>query len=63
MCFIPMAFGALATGQLFGNLVVATARNPDEGEKMYGTCLTAFALIETFTFLALITAIVVSAMF
>ena len=53
--FVPMAFGGLATGLLFGNFLVASARNPDEYERLYGTCLTAFALIETFSFLSLIT--------
>lgn len=55
---IPMAFGALSTGVLFGNLIVATSRNPDEGEKLYGNALTAFALIETFSFLAIVVTVV-----
>lgn len=60
-CLLPMSFGALATGVLFGQLVLAAARNPVEFEKMYGTSLTAFALIETFSFLGLITVGIASA--
>jgi len=33
----------------------AASRNPNEFDRLYGTCLTAFALIETFIFLLLIT--------
>jgi len=58
MCFVPMALGSLGTGVLFGQFVVASARNPDEYERLYGTSLTAFALIETFSFLALIVALI-----
>ena len=58
MCFVPMSFGALGTGLLFGQFLTASSRNPVEYEKMYGTCLTAFALIETFSFLALVVAFV-----
>lgn len=57
MCFVPMALGALGTGILFGQFLIASARNPEEFEKLYGTCLTAFALIETFSFLAIVVAI------
>jgi F0F1-type ATP synthase membrane subunit c/vacuolar-type H+-ATPase subunit K len=45
------------TGLLFGQFLVAASRNPEEFEKLYGTCLTAFALIETFSFLAIVVAI------
>lgn len=58
MCFVPMAMGSLGTGLLFGQFIVASARNPDEYERLYGTSLTAFALIETFSFLALIVTVV-----
>jgi len=57
LCFLPMSFGALGTGVLFGQFLVAASRNPEEFEKLYGTCLTAFALIETFSFLAIVVAI------
>ena len=60
MCFFPMSFGALGTGLLFGQFLIASSRNPSEYEKMYGTCLTAFALIETFSFLSLAVALLVS---
>lgn len=53
-CFLPMSFGALGTGLLFGQFLIAASRNPSEYERMYGTCLTAFALIETFSFLSLV---------
>lgn len=60
MCFFPMSFGSLGTGLLFGQFLIASSRNPNEYEKMYGTCLTAFALIETFSFLALVVAFITS---
>jgi len=63
MTSMPMAMGALGTGLLFGNLVIAAARNPDEGEKLFGTCMTAFALIESFSFLSCITISIFSIVF
>lgn len=51
---IPVAFGALGSGMLFGLFNIASSRNPDEGDKLYGNTLVAFALIETFIFLGLI---------
>jgi len=60
---IPMAFGALGTGILFGSLIVAGARNPEESEKLYGNALTAFALIETFSFLAIVVTVVTAIVF
>lgn len=57
MCFLPMSLGALGTGVLFGQFLTASSRNPDEYERLYGTCLTAFALIETFSFLAIVVAL------
>jgi F0F1-type ATP synthase membrane subunit c/vacuolar-type H+-ATPase subunit K len=61
--FVPMALGSLGTGVLFGQFLLAAARNPDEYEKLYGTCLTAFALIETFSFLAIIACLVIAMLF
>lgn len=60
---IPMAFGALGTGVLFGSLIIGSARNPDESEKLYGNALTAFALIESFSFLGIITMVITSLFF
>ena len=57
---IPMAFGALSCGVLFGSLILAGARNPEESDKLYGTSLTAFALIESFSFLAIVVPVVSS---
>lgn len=51
---IPVAFGALGSGMLFGLFNIASSRNPEEGDKLYGNTLVAFALIETFIFLGLI---------
>ena len=50
----PMGFGSLGTGILFGSFMNSASRNPNEFDRLYGTCLTAFALIETFTFLYII---------
>ena len=60
---IPLAFGALATGILFGSYNLAVARNPEEGESLYNTTLVGFAFVETFIFISLFTAIGVAAIF
>jgi len=52
-----MLFNTLGTGVLFGQFLIAASRNPEIYEKLYGTCLTAFALIETFSFLAIVVAV------
>ena len=57
---ITLGFAALATGIVFGQLNIASSRNPDESSKMYSTSLTSFALIETFVFIAISVASVAS---
>jgi len=60
---LPMGCGSLGTGILFGSFMNAASRNPNEFDRLYGTCLTAFALIETFTFLYLIVSTAVAIAF
>ena len=57
---LPIAFSSLGCGLVFGLFLLASSRNPEESENLYGTTLVAFALIETFVFLGLIVSIVVN---
>lgn len=57
---VPVAFGALGSGMLFGLFNIASSKNPEEGDKLYGNTLVAFALIETFIFLGIIVCVAVS---
>lgn len=56
---LPIAFGVLGTGILFGCYNLAVARNPEESENMFNTTLMGFALMETFVFLSFIAAAVI----
>jgi len=49
----PLTGCAIATGTVFGSYLHASASAPDERSSLFGTCLLAFALIETFCFFAL----------
>lgn len=60
---MPIAFSTTGCGILFGLFSVASARNPEESEKLYGSTLVAFALMETFVFLGLIVGILVNFVF
>ena len=55
---LPVAMGAISTGLLFSSLTVATARNPEEHEKLFSNTLVGFALIETFVFIGITLAII-----
>jgi F0F1-type ATP synthase membrane subunit c/vacuolar-type H+-ATPase subunit K len=58
-CMLPIAFGVLGTGILFGCYNLAVARNPEESENMFNTTLMGFALMETFVFLSFIAGAVI----
>lgn len=60
---LPIAFSSVGCGILFGLFSVAASRNPDEYDKLYGSTLVAFALVETFVFLGLIVGFLVSLIF
>ena len=60
---LPIAFSTTGCGVLFGLFSLASARNPEESEKLYGSTLVAFALMETFVFLGLIVGILVTFIF
>ena len=49
----PLTGCAMATGTVFANYLSSTATSPDLRNTLFGTCLLAFALIETFCFMAL----------
>ena len=53
-CMLPIAFGVLGTGILFGCYNLAVSRNPEETENLFNTTLMGFALMETFVFLSII---------
>jgi F0F1-type ATP synthase membrane subunit c/vacuolar-type H+-ATPase subunit K len=54
--FITITLGgaAIGTGVLFNGYLTAAAKNPEESETLFNTTLMAFALIETFVFLAIL---------
>ena len=54
--FTTLSGGAIGTGVLFAGYNMASARNPEESENLFGTTLMAFAFIETFVFLSLLIA-------
>jgi len=56
----PIAFAALSVGILFASYNIALARNPEEQENLFSTTMMAFALIETFVFMALIVSVFVN---
>ncbi len=49
---ITLAGAAIGTGLLFAGYILGSARNPEESENLFNSTLIAFALIETFVFLA-----------
>lgn len=53
-CMIPIAFGVLGTGILFGCYNLAMSRNPEENENLFNATLMGFALMETFVFISMI---------
>jgi F0F1-type ATP synthase membrane subunit c/vacuolar-type H+-ATPase subunit K len=55
-CMITLGGAAIATGVLFAGYNVSVAHNPEESENLFNTTLMAFALIETFVFLAFVVA-------
>lgn len=53
---ITLAGAAIGTGLLFAGYILGAARNPEEAENLFNTTLMAFALVETFVFLAFLIA-------
>ena len=49
---ITLGGAAIGTAILFASYNLGFAKNPEEGESMFNTTLMAFALVETFVFLA-----------
>ena len=52
MASMPIAFGALATGIVFGLMNLGMARNPEMQNAIFTNSLIAFALVETFVFIS-----------
>jgi F0F1-type ATP synthase membrane subunit c/vacuolar-type H+-ATPase subunit K len=61
-CMLPIAFGTLGTGILFGCYNLAVSRNPEEVENLFNTTLMGFALMETFIFISFVVGFVIYAM-
>jgi F0F1-type ATP synthase membrane subunit c/vacuolar-type H+-ATPase subunit K len=61
-CMLPIAFGVLGTGILFGCYGLAVSRNPEEAENIFNTTLMGFALMETFVFMSFVLGFVVFSM-
>lgn len=57
--FTTLCGAAIGTGVLFAGYNVGASRNPEEAEGLFNTSLMAFALIETFVFLAILIAAVI----
>lgn len=53
-CMLPIAFGVLGTGILFGCFNLAVSRNPEEQESLFNSTLMGFAFMETFVFMSFI---------
>jgi F0F1-type ATP synthase membrane subunit c/vacuolar-type H+-ATPase subunit K len=53
-CMLPIAFGVLGTGILFGCYNLSVSRNPEEQETLFNATLMGFALMETFVFLSFV---------
>lgn len=53
---ITLAGAAIGTAIVFACYIMAAAKNPEEAENLFNTTLMAFALVETFVFLALLVA-------
>ena len=53
LALAPLTGCAMATGTVFGNFLSASAFAPDARNNLFSSCLLAFALIETFCFMAL----------
>jgi F0F1-type ATP synthase membrane subunit c/vacuolar-type H+-ATPase subunit K len=54
-----LAGAAIGTGILFAGYLLAIARNPEESDNLFNATLMAFALIETFVFLACLCGLVI----
>ncbi len=52
-CMLPLAFGILGTGIIFGCYNLAVARNPEETETIFNSTIMGFALMESFVFLSI----------
>ena len=53
LALAPLTGCAIATGIVFGQLLIASAYNPDDKNNFFANTLLAFAFIETFCFFSL----------
>ncbi len=56
---LPLAFGILGTGIIFGCYNLAVARNPEETETIFNSTIMGFALMESFVFLSFVVSAVI----
>lgn len=58
-CMLPLAFGILGTGIIFGCYNLAVARNPEESETIFNSTIMGFALMESFVFLSFVVSYII----
>jgi|TARA_B110000211_G_C13972588_1_gene505643 F0F1-type ATP synthase membrane subunit c/vacuolar-type H+-ATPase subunit K len=58
-CMLPLAFGILGTGIIFGCYNLAVARNPEETETIFNSTIMGFALMESFVFLSFVVSYII----
>jgi F0F1-type ATP synthase membrane subunit c/vacuolar-type H+-ATPase subunit K len=58
-CMLPLAFGILGTGIIFGCYNLAVARNPEETETIFNSTIMGFALMESFVFLSFVVSAII----
>ena len=63
LAMFPVSFAALAVGVLFAAFNLAVSRNPEEKDYLFSNTMMAFALIESFVFMAILVAIIVRVIF
>ncbi len=56
---LPLAFGILGTGIIFGCYNLAVARNPEETETIFNSTIMGFALMESFVFLSFVVSAII----
>lgn len=56
---VVIGCAALATGNVFGNFLLAVSRNPLEKDVLFSNAMIGFVLIESFVFTALLVCVAV----
>lgn len=56
---LPIAFGALATGIIFGCFLLGSSKNPLETDNLFASAIVGFVIVESFVFTALVVCVVI----